>query len=152
MPSNNTQNRYPAQNTPRSAPQRRGLPAVPGMGGAVVVASLILGICLIIAGSSVSGSVKKLTSAVEAQKFGSSFSAPSDITVYNTAPKQYFTETEAADYLNVTADDIKNAIKSGDIDEYIKTKNGYSISKDELDSYFENAAYNRMVKENSSDS
>lgn len=128
----------PRKNPPRANPA-----------GGMLISSLILGICMIIAGATVSGSVKKLTAAVEAQTFASTYSAPSSITVNNTAPKNYYTEKEAALYLNITEEEVKAAITKGEIEEYIKTSAGYSISQDALDKYFEGKAYDILMENNS---
>ena len=130
---------------PRTAPK-----PIPAAG--MLLSSVILGVSIIIAGATVNGSVKKLTAAVEAQTFASSYSAPSNITVNNTAPKNYFTETEAAAYLNMTVDEIKAAITKKEIKEYVKTSAGYSISKDVLDDYFEQKAYESLNAANSDSS
>ncbi len=120
---------------------------VPAAG--MLLSSVVLGISIIIAGVSVTGSVKKLTAAVEAQTFSSSYSAPSNITVNNTAPKNYYTETEAAAYLNMTVDEIKAAITQKEIKEYVRTSAGYSISQKVLDDYFEQKAYESLNTANS---
>lgn len=120
---------------------------VPAAG--MLLSSVVLGISIIIAGVSVTGSVKKLTAAVEAQTFSSSYSAPSNITVNNTAPKNYYTETEAAAYLNMTVDEIKAAITKKEIKEYVRTSAGYSISQKVLDDYFEQKAYESLNTANS---
>ncbi len=145
MPNSNNQNR----NAPY--PPRRQAAARPNLVNAlaVVIAALILGICIVITGVTVSGSVKKLTAAVQGQNFSSQFSAPSNLTVNSNAPKQYFTETEAAAYLNMTAGEIVEAIDDGDIQDYIRTKSGYTISKATLDAYFEQKAYDTRVQNNS---
>ena len=141
-------NRYPSQGNRAPRPVTRMNPNAV-LAGALILSSLILGICILIAFSGVSKSLKKLTSAVEGQTFTSSFSSPSSLEVTNAPEKQYFTETEAAKYLNLSVDDIKDAIKSGEIDQYIKTSTGYSISKDQLDKYFEQKAYDQLVRDNS---
>lgn len=118
---------------------------------ATLLAAIVLGAAIIIAGASVSGSVKRLTAAVEAQTFASSYSSPSNITVNNTAPKNYYTEKEAASYLNISEEEVKAAITKGEIKEYIKTSAGYSISQKQLDDYFEQRAYNQLVANNESE-
>lgn len=135
----------------RTNPPRRNAPAPrPNSGILTLAGCLVLGICIIIAASIVSSPVKKLAAAVEAQTFSSSFSAPSNITVKNTAEKNYFNETDAAAYLNITVDELKAAITKKEIKEYIKTSEGYSISQKVLDDYFEDRAY-QQLKENNSD-
>lgn len=132
----------------RNGTGRRPAPKpVPAAG--MLLSSVILGVSIIIAGVSVTGSVKKLTAAVEAQTFSSNYSAPSNITVNNTAPKNYYTETEAAAYLNMTVDEIKAAITKNEIKEYVRTSAGYSISQTVLDDYFEQKAYESLNSANS---
>ncbi|MBP0954915.1 MAG: hypothetical protein J6M90_04620 [Oscillospiraceae bacterium] len=121
----------------------------PGMGGAVIIAALILGICIIIAASTVSSSVKKLCAAVEGQTFTSSYTAPSNLSIKTGAEKRYFTEEEAAAYLSLDKGDITDAIKSGDINEYVKTSSGYVISAAELDDYFSTKAYDQYRADHS---
>lgn len=128
-------------------PPRKSAPR-PNSSGTMLISSVILGVCIIIAGSSVGGAVKKLTAAVETQTFSSTLSSPSSITVNNTAPKNYYTEKEAALYLNITESEVKAAITKGEIEEYIKTSAGYSISQDALDNYFEQKAYDTIVSNN----
>lgn len=129
---------------------RRNAPR-PNPAGITLISAAILGICLIIAGASISGSVKKLTAAVEAQTFASTYSSPSTITVNSSESKNYFTEKEAAAYLNITEDEVKAAITKGEIGEYIKTSAGYSISRNALDKYFDNRAYDLQLQNNSDD-
>ena len=130
----------------RTSGNRKSSRPVPA--AATLLSSVILGVSIIIAGASVGGSVKKLTAAVEAQTFASSYAAPSNITVNGSAPKTYFTETEAAAYLNMTVDEIKAAITKKEINEYVKTSAGYSISKDVLDDFFEQRAYDTLNSSN----
>lgn len=132
----------------RNAPRRNTAKPMPGM--AVLIAAAALGICLIISAAIVSGSMKKLTAAVKEQTFTSTLNSPSTITVNNTAPKNYYNEKEAAAYLCLSEDEIKAAITKGEIDEYIKTSTGYAISQDELDSYFDQRAYDTMRANNES--
>ncbi|MBQ7782835.1 MAG: hypothetical protein IJ368_02605 [Oscillospiraceae bacterium] len=113
-----------------------------------LISSVVLGVSIIIAGGSITGSVKKLTAAVEAQTFASTLNSPSNITITNTAPKNYYTEQEAAAYLNLTVDEIKAAITKGEIKEYIKTSAGYSISQTVLDDFFEQRAYDTLNSAN----
>ena len=131
--------------------QRKGTRPAPKPvpAGTILLSSVILGVSIIISGVSVSGSVKKLTAAVEAQTFASSYASPSNITVQNSASKNYFTDTEAAAYLNMTVDEIRAAITKKEIKEYVQTSAGYSISKDVLDDYFEQKAYESLNSANS---
>ena len=148
MATPQSNNRYPSNTAGASRPPVRCNPNAL-LAGALILSSLILGIFILIASSGVNSSMKKLTAAVEGQTFASSFSSPSSLDVTNAPDKQYFTETEAAKYLNLSVEDIKDAIKNGEIDQYIKTSTGYSISKDTLDKYFEQAAYDQLVRNNS---
>ena len=132
-------------------PRRKAAPkANPSLG--ILLGSVILGVSVIIAGATVSSSVKKLTAAVEAQTFASSYAAPSNITVQSSSSKNYFTETEAAAYLNMTVDEIRAAITKKEIKEYVQTSAGYSISKGVLDDYFEQKAYESLNSANSESS
>ena len=115
-----------------------------------LLGSVVLGVCIIIAGSTVAGSVKKLTAAVDAQTFASSYASPSNLTVSSTADKKYLTETEAAAYLNMPVEEIKAAITKGEIEQYVKTSSGYTISVEELDKFFGQKAYDTMTSNNSS--
>ena len=105
---------------------------------------IFLGICVLIAGLNIGGNVKKLSTAVTEQTFAdtNSFSAPSEITY---GASKYLDEREAAAYLNLTEDEVLSLIRSGEITEYVKTKNGYSISVDVLDEWFDNEAYQNKL-------
>ena len=139
-------------NQPRNNPNRSSQPPKRPAPIAGVAAAAVLGICIIIAGAAVSSSLNKLTAAISEQTFTSSLNSPSDLRITSAADKTYFTETEAAEYLKISVDDIKAAITKGEIEEYVKTSSGYTISRDKLDKYFENRAYKTMTDNNSSDS
>ena len=126
-------------------PNRRKPAPKPNNALGSLLGSVVLGVCIIIAGSTVAGSVKKLTAAVEAQTFASSYASPSNLTVSSTADKKYLTETEAAAYLNMPVEEIK-----GEIEQYVKTSSGYTISVDQLDTFFGQKAYDTMTSNNSS--
>ena len=130
-------------------PNRRKPAPKPNNALGSLLGSVVLGVCIIIAGSTVAGSVKKLTAAVEAQTFASSYASPSNLTVSSTADKKYLTETEAAAYLNMPVEEIKAAITKGEIEQYVKTSSGYTISVDQLDKFF---GQNTMTSNNSSTS
>ena len=85
-----------------------------------------------------------------AQTFASSYASPSNLTVSSTADKKYLTETEAAAYLNMPVEEIKAAITKGEIEQYVKTSSGYTISVDQLDTFFGQKAYDTMTSNNSS--
>ena len=131
-------------------PNRRKPAPKPNNAVGSLLGSVVLGVCIIIAGSTVAGSVKKLTAAVEAQTFASSYASPSNLTVSSTADKKYLTETEAAAYLNMPVEEIKAAITKGEIEQYVKTSSGYTISVEELDKFFGQKAYDTMTSNNSS--
>lgn len=61
-------------------PNRRKPAPKPNNALGSLLGSVVLGVCIIIAGSTVAGSVKKLTAAVEAQTFASSYASPSNLT------------------------------------------------------------------------
>jgi len=115
-----------------------------------LISAVVLGISIIIAGATISGAVKKLTAAVEAQTFSSSYASPSNLTVSSTAEKKYLTETEAAEYLNLPVDEIRASITKGEISQYVKTSDGYTISVEQLDEYFNQKAYETMNNNNAS--
>lgn len=132
--------------------QRRPSSSKPTPVFGILLAAVILGVCIIIAGANVNSAVKNLTAAVEAQTFSSTLSSPSTITVKSNVPKNYFTEKEAAEYLNMTADEVKAAITKGEIDGYIKTSAGYSISQKALDDFFEQRVYDTLQNNKGSES
>lgn len=121
----------------QQAPQRRsGGNASAGF----LLGSIILGICLLVAGFNIGGNIKKMNKTVTDKVFAdtNTYNAPSDLT---SIEKKYLTETEAAAYLNLSKDKVLQLISSGEIAEYVKTDTGYSISVKVLDEWFENEAY-----------
>ncbi|MCD7731483.1 MAG: hypothetical protein LUI05_08325 [Oscillospiraceae bacterium] len=108
------------------------------------IGSIFLGICILIAGISIGGGVRKLNKTVSEKEF-------SDTNTYNSpehvqmSEKKYLTEGEAAEYLNLTETEILSLITSGEITEYVKTATGYSISVTVLDSWFDNEAYQNKL-------
>lgn len=115
-----------------------------------LVGSVFLGICILIAGLNIGGNLKALTKSVNDKAFASTsnYTVPSD---FSYIGKSYLTETEAAKYLNLSEDEVLKLISSGEINEYVKTDNGYSISVKVLDAWFENAAYQTKLGSSSSD-
>ena len=103
-----------------------------------VVGSLILGICIIIASSNIAGKITKLNATIENTQFASTMKIPENISVSATAQRTYLTDTEAAQYLNLSdSTEVVSLIKKGEITEYIQnSKGGYSISKEALDDWF----------------
>lgn len=106
---------------------------------------IVLGICILIAGLSVSGSLKKLSTAITEKNFSdtNTFSAPSELAYTES---RYLDETEAAAYLRITEDEFLNLIREQEITEYVKTSTGYAVAVDVLDSWFDNAAYQNTLK------
>ena len=140
------------QDRTRRAPQRNNSRSgISGTAAVTLLSSVVLGLSLIISSLIVSGAVRKLTGAVENQTFASSYSSPSTVNIKTPNEKKYMSVKEAADYLGLTEDDIKKAIKDKKITEYVKTKNGYSIATDKLDAYFEEIAYEQYKSDNSKD-
>ncbi len=116
---------------------------------ATFIGAVFLGICILIAGINIGSGVRKLNKTIEATTFASTntMNVPSEMEV---GQKKYLTETEAADYLNVTKEKIINIISSGEITEYVKTDTGYSVSITVLDNWFDNEAYQNKLRSNAS--
>ncbi len=116
---------------------------------ATFIGAVFLGICILIAGINIGSGVRKLNKTIEATTFASTntMNVPSEMEV---GQKKYLTETEAADYLNVTKEKIINLISSGEITEYVKTDTGYSVSITVLDNWFDNEAYQNKLRSNAS--
>ncbi len=106
---------------------------------------VFLGICVLISGLNIGGNIKKLNKMMEEKTFSapSSFSVPDSM---NMGEKKYLSEAEAGEYLNLSAEKIVELINSGDIDEYVKTADGYSISVSVLDKWFDDEAYKTKHK------
>ena len=105
---------------------------------------VVLGICILIAGLSISGSLKKLSTALTETTFSdtNSFNAPSALEYTEV---KYLDETEAAAYLRITENEFLNLIKEQEITEYVKTSTGYAVSVEVLDSWFDNVAYQNTL-------
>lgn len=118
----------------------------PSLISPTVVGSLILGICIIIASSNIAGKITKLNATIENTQFASTMKVPENISVSATAQRTYLTDTEAAQYLNLSdSTEVVSLIKKGEITEYIQnSKGGYSISKEALDDWF----YEQVNKNN----
>ncbi len=106
---------------------------------------VFLGICILISGLNIGGNIKKLNKMMEEKTFSvpSSFSVPDNMSM---GEKKYLTESEAGEYLNLSTEKIEELINSGDISEYVKTANGYSISVSVLDKWFDNEAYETKLR------
>ena len=111
------------------------------------IGMVFLGICMLIAGLSVGGSIRKLNKTIEEKNFAASstFSVPDSMGV---SQRKYLSEKDAAEYLNISSEKVVSLITSGEIVEYIKTDTGYSISIDILDQWFDNEAYQTKLKVN----
>jgi hypothetical protein len=109
-----------------------------------LIGAVFLGICILIAGINIGGGVRKLNKTISEKSF-------SDVNTYNAADsinyseKKYLTESEAAEYLNLSTAEIVNLITSGEINEYVKTSDGYSIAVTVLDSWFDNESYQNKL-------
>lgn len=129
-------------NKSQSRPVKRSGGINPTFLGAV-----ILGICILIAGLNISGSIKKLNKTVTETQFAATnnLNVPSEMAVGNN---NYMTEAEAGEYLNLSTEKIIELIANGEITEYVKTDSGYSISVKVLDEWFDNEAYQTKLKYN----
>lgn len=84
-----------------------------------------------------------------------SFSNISNVTTPDSVSygeKKYLTEDEAAEYLNLTSQEIETLLTTGEITEYVKTGTGYSISVKVLDEWFDNESYQNKLAGNASES
>lgn len=118
---------------------------------ATFLGAVFLGICILIAGLNIGGNIKKLNKTIEEKVF----STPSNLKIpdnMDMGVKKYLTEAEAGEYLNLPTEKIVNLMTSGEISEYVKTENGYSVSVDVLDKWFDGEAYKTMLKTNSAGS
>lgn len=117
---------------------------------ATFIGAVFLGICILAAGINIGSGVRKLNKTIEETTFASTnnVNVPDEM---NVGQKKYLTETEAAEYLNVTKEKIVNLITSGEIVEYVRTESGgYSISTVVLDTWFEQEAYQNKLRNNAS--
>lgn len=114
---------------------------------ATFLGAVILGICILIAGLNISGSIKKLNKTVTETQFAATntLNVPSEMAVGNN---NYMTEAEAGEYLNLSTEKVIDLIATGEITEYVKTESGYSISVRVLDEWFDNEAYQTKLKYN----
>ena len=109
--------------------------------------AVFLGICILISGLSIGGGIRKLNKTVNEKSFASvnNITQPDSM---NYSEKKYLTEDEAAEYLNLSTQEIVNLITSGEISEYVKTSSGYSISVKVLDDWFDNESYQNKIAGN----
>ncbi len=115
---------------------------------ATFIGLVFLGICMLIAGFSIGGNIKKLGKTIEEKSFAaaSTFSVPDSM---GMTQKKYLNATEAGEYLNISPEKVESLITSGEIKEYIKTDKGYSVAVDVLDEWFDNESYQTKLKNNS---
>ncbi|MCL2054113.1 MAG: hypothetical protein FWG90_06710 [Oscillospiraceae bacterium] len=115
------------------------------VGNPVLIGCIFLGICILISGLNIGASISKLNKTVGEADFSPSnvFRVPSTFAV---GDKKYFNEREAAAYLNISDAKMLELIESGQISEYVKTDTGYSVSVDKLDEWFDNEAYQNMLR------
>lgn len=116
---------------------------------ATFIGAVFLGICVLIAGINIGSGLRKLNKTLDEKEISSSNSVnvPSDMSVNQ---KKYFTEKEAGEYLNISADEVVELIRKGEITEYIETSTGYSISIQVLDTWFDNEAYQMRIRSTAS--
>ncbi len=109
-----------------------------------LVGAVFLGICILIAGLNIGGNIKKLNKTISETTFASSntYNSPSDI---NYGQTKYLTTEEAAEYLKLTPEKVKELISSGEITEYVVSEDGYVISVAVLDAWFDNEAYQNKL-------
>lgn len=122
-----------------------------GMINGTFVGAVFLGICILISGLSIGGGIRKLNNTVTDKSFSniSNVTTPDSVSY---GEKKYLTEDEAAEYLNLTTQEIVTLITTGEITEYVKTGTGYSISVKVLDDWFDNESYQNKLAGNVSDS
>lgn len=115
------------------------------------IGAVFLGICVLISGLSIGGGIRKLCKTMEEKSFSSinNINQPESV---NYSEKKYLTESEAADYLNLTVKEIETLLTTGEIKEYVKTAEGYSISIEVLDAWFDNEAYQNTLPQTNTDS
>lgn len=111
------------------------------------IGMVFLGICMLVAGLSIGGNIRKLNKTIEEKNFAASstFSVPDSMGV---SQKKYLSEHDAAVYLNISSEKVVSLITAGDINEYIKTDTGYSIAIDVLDEWFDNESYQTKIRSN----
>ncbi len=114
---------------------------------ATFLGAVFLGICILIAGLNIGGSIKKLNKTVTETQFAATnnLNVPAEMAVGNN---NYMTEAEAGEYLNLSTEKVIELIANGEITEYVKTDSGYSISVKVLDEWFDNEAYQTKLKYN----
>ncbi|MBQ4311787.1 MAG: helix-turn-helix domain-containing protein [Oscillospiraceae bacterium] len=136
---------YRSEPSPVYQQRRSGFPSA----GAYLIGSVFLGICILISAIIMSSSLKALGKAVDDKTFASTYTSPDKLTVKTETAKKYLSDAEAAEYLNISKKAVTDAISDNKITDYIITDDGYSISVEALDEYFENEAYQIQIKKKS---
>ncbi len=115
------------------------------------VGAVFLGICVLISGLSIGGGIRKLNKTMTDKSFSniSNVTTPDSVSY---GEKKYLTEDEAAEYLNLTSQEMETLLTTGEITEYVKTGTGYSISVKVLDEWFDNESYQNKLAGNVSES
>ena len=128
------------QSAQRSAKKTGGI-------NANFIGMVFLGICMLIAGLSIGGNIRKLNKTIEEKNFAAS----STVTVPDSmgiAQRKYLSEKDAAEYLNISTEKMVSLMTSGEIMEYIRTDAGYSVSIEVLDEWFDNESYQTKIRNN----
>lgn len=115
------------------------------------VGAVVLGICVLISGLSIGGGIRKLNKTMTDKSFSniSNVTTPDSVSY---GEKKYLTEDEAAEYLNLTSQEMETLLTTGEITEYVRTGTGYSISVKVLDEWFDNESYQNKLAGNASES
>ena len=111
------------------------------------IGMVFLGICMLIAGLSIGGNIRKLNKTIEEKNFAAS----STVTIPDSmgiAQRKYLSEKDAAEYLNISTEKMVSLMTSGEIMEYIRTDAGYSVSIEVLDEWFDSESYQTMIRNN----
>jgi hypothetical protein len=121
-----------------------------GLPGERILASIILGIFLLIAAGNLGGKINALNETISKTSFSdtNTYSTPSELTYTD---KMYMNTEEAAEYLHMTPAEVSALITSGEITEYVSVDSGYIIAKTVLDAWFENEAYQNKLAANSTE-
>ena len=95
---------------------------------ATFLGAVILGICILIAGLNISGSIRKLNKTVTETQFAATntLNVPSEMAVGNN---NYMTESEAGEYLNLSTEKIIDLIAKGAPGIHLYIMNNADIAK-----------------------
>lgn len=118
----------------------RRQPPVRVNGLASLLAAILLGIFILISALILSGRITKFSEAFREKSF---YAMPvTDFNVKSDISQNYFTLTEAAEYLRIPESALKEELNQGRISNYIQLSgdSGYIFSKEALDEWFKNAS------------